>query len=143
MLATSLGYFVCGVFAAILFLLPAARRGMRIDWLHAAPFAASWFIAMILLYACFAELNVVFGNVIQSTRGLISVVIGAHIAGLGMVHLEQAQGRKVLFRKLLAAVMMSAAISLFVLSRPAEGPASQDRRSHSDTGSSGPHSLVR
>jgi hypothetical protein len=70
---------------------------------------------MIALYACFGLINVVFGNVIQSTRGLISVLVGAHLAGLGMVHLEQVTPRSVFARKLLAAAMMTGAITIFAI----------------------------
>jgi drug/metabolite transporter (DMT)-like permease len=114
MLTVCLTYAACGVVA--LFGLPFIRRkhGWG-DWLYALPFSASWFGAMIALYTCFGLINVVFGNVIQSTRGLISVLVGAQLAGFGMVHLEQVTPRSVFVRKLLAAAMMTAAITIFAI----------------------------
>lgn len=114
MLTVCLTYAACGVVAMVG--LPFIRRSHGWgDWLYALPFSASWFGAMIALYACFGLINVVFGNVIQSTRGLISVLVGAHLAGLGMVHLEQVTPRSVFARKLLAAAMMTGAITIFAI----------------------------
>jgi drug/metabolite transporter (DMT)-like permease len=114
MLTVCLTYALCGMVA--MFGLPFIRRSHGWgDWLYALPFSASWFIAMMALYACFGLINVVFGNVIQSTRGLISVLVGVHLAGLGMVHLEQVTPRSVFVRKLLAAAMMMAAIAIFAI----------------------------
>jgi len=74
----------------------------------------SWLGAMLLLFGCFQVLNdVVWGNILQSTRGLISMVLGAAVAGAGMVHLEKKVARGIFWRRMAAALLMSAAIALY------------------------------
>ena len=106
-------YVLCGLVS--LPLLRWAGPKALGDLKYALPFAASWLGAMIFLFACFGSIGVVFGNVIQSTRGLMTVLMGAGIAALGMVHLEGRTTRAVLLRRLGAAAMMSGAIILFVV----------------------------
>ncbi len=112
-LAAALSYVVCGI-AAVAMLPVAGLRAMT-EWRYAAPFAGAWFAGMLFLFACFATIGPVFGNITQSTRGLISILIGAHVAGLGMEHLETRHPRGVLLRRLAAAGLMTAAIALYSL----------------------------
>lgn len=115
-LATFLTYALCGVVAVAA--LPAAgnlRRGR--DWLGATPFAAAWLTAMLFLFACFGLVGVVLGNILQSTRGLMSVVMASLLITWGHHHIEQRQGRGVLVRRLVAAGLMTAAVTLYVLER--------------------------
>ena len=113
LLAVSMCYVLTG--AAALALLPWAGRGLWAEIRYAAPFAISWLAAMVFLFACFAHVGVVFGNILQSTRGLISILLGAGIAALGMHHLEQKHPRHVLVRRLVAAGMMCLAIAMWTL----------------------------
>ena len=83
----------------------------------AIPFALCWMGAMIFLFACFATLGAVFGNVIQSSRGLISVAISVALAHYGYSHLEQRVTRTVWLRRGFAALLMAAAIILYSLYR--------------------------
>jgi len=106
-------YVLCGLVSLPL-LIWAGPKALG-DLKYALPFAASWLGAMLFLFACFGSIDVLFGNIIQSTRGLMTVLIGAGIAALGMVHLEGRTTRAVLLRRLGAAAMMSAAIVLFVV----------------------------
>jgi hypothetical protein len=107
-------YVVCGVVG--IGLLPVVGRPRKADLKFAAPFAASWLVGMVCLFACFALIGVVFGNIIQSTRGLITVVAGAFLARAGLVALEQRVPGHVFARRVAAAAMMTAAITLYVLS---------------------------
>jgi len=106
-------YVLCGLVSLPL-LIWAGPKALE-DLKYAAPFAASWLGAMVFLFACFGSLGVVFGNIIQSTRGLMTVLIGARIAAFGMVHLEGRTTRPIMLRRLGAAAMMSIAIGLFVV----------------------------
>lgn len=115
LLSVCLSYIVCGL--AALAAMPWAGKRQAADWLWAAPFAAAWLTAMVFLFACFDGIGVVYGNIIQSTRGLISIVLGAHIAGLGFEHLEKRVAGKVLLQRIAAAGLMTAAIALFQLGR--------------------------
>lgn len=91
---------------------PAARRAAQ--WRSAMPYAAAWLASMALFFACLAAVGIVLANILQSTRGIISVVLGAAIASHGLVHLEAKAGRSVVVRRLLAAGMMTAAVVLYV-----------------------------
>jgi hypothetical protein len=84
------------------------------DWLGAGQYAATWMVAMIGLYACFGAVGVVLGTVLQSTRGVMSVGIGAVLAHLGWHELESRVDRRVLVRRVAAAVLMTAAIAIYV-----------------------------
>ena len=92
--------------------LPPARV-----WRAAAPSAASWLAAMVMLFATFATIGVVFGNIVQSSRGLISILLGALIARAGHAGLERKVGPGVLWRRAVAALLMSGAVALYVLGR--------------------------
>ncbi len=113
LLGVSMCYILTG--AAALALLPWAGRGVWGELRYAAPFAISWLTAMVFLFACFAHVGVVFGNILQSTRGLISILLGAAVAAMGMEHLEQKHPRGVLVRRLIAAGMMCLAIAMWTI----------------------------
>jgi drug/metabolite transporter (DMT)-like permease len=111
----ALTYILC----ALLTLPFAFRRELRQPrlWVLAAPFAVAWFGAMCLLYACFGAIGVVFGNIVQSTRGILSVVIGWGLARIGHTHLESHVGRRVIWRRATGALLMLAAVALYLLAR--------------------------
>lgn len=98
-------------------LMPWAGRGAMRDLPYAIPWAASWLAAMVFLYACFASIGVVFGNIVQATRGPLSVLLGAQLARLGLEHLELRTTRGVFIRRLAAASLMFLAIALFFLGK--------------------------
>jgi len=111
----ALTYLLCA--AAI---LPFAFRRDVLQprvWVLAAPFAAAWFGAMCLLYACFGLIGVVFGNIVQSTRGIMSVAIGWAIARTGRTHLESHVSRRVFWRRVAGALLMLAAVVLYLSAR--------------------------
>jgi drug/metabolite transporter (DMT)-like permease len=111
-LAACLSYVACGI-AAIPFLPLLKRNGKWRDWPAALPYASAWFLAMIALFGCFGIVGTVYGNILQSTRGIMSVVIGAALAHLGWIHIEERTSRIVLLRRLAAAVLMTLAIWLY------------------------------
>ena len=69
--------------------------------------------AMLFLYACFARIGTVNGNIVQSTRGIIAILIGALLAALGFTELEEKVGVQVWIRRMIAGVMMFLAIVAF------------------------------
>ena len=114
LLGACLSYAFCGLVG--LALLPfVPRRPQGRQWAQAMPFAVAWFVAMLLLYACFAEIGVVYGNIVQSTRGVLSIVMGSLVAAYGWRHLEERVPRGLLIRRILAAGLITAAIALFNL----------------------------
>ncbi len=112
-LAVVCTYLLCA--AAALAAFVAGPRYSRRLWIDAAPYALSWFAGMFFLFACFGSIGVVFGNIVQASRGLISIGLGIVIARLGMLNLEPLTGPGVLSRRIAAALLMAGAIVLFYL----------------------------
>jgi hypothetical protein len=111
-LAMVITYVACGVL-----LLPAAPRmwpRTSGGWTPALQYSLVWLAAMISLYACLGQVGAVFGNILQSTRGVMSVVIGAGLARSGWHDLEERVDRATLLKRIAAAMLMTAAISLWV-----------------------------
>ena len=113
------GLAICAVcYGALgLLTLPAlkfCRRSSRM-LLDSIPFALTWYYAMAALFVCFGELGTVFGNVIQASRGIFSVLLGGVLAAAGFSALEQAAPCKDWIRRLTAALLMAAAIALYSL----------------------------
>jgi drug/metabolite transporter (DMT)-like permease len=113
-MATALSYVVCGaVGAAAVMINP--KHSTRDTWLYAVPFAFCWFIAMIFLFSCFGLVGVVFGNILQSTRGIISIVLGFMIAHIGFQALEPKPNHRMVIQRMVAALLMTAAVVLFLM----------------------------
>ena len=82
----------------------------------AIPFAASWFFSQVALFVCFGLLGAVFGNVIQASRGLISIGIGMLLLRFGLGNLDARISRRMWLRRIAAGVLMTAAIILYAVS---------------------------
>ena len=108
-------YVLCGVAGVLL--LPLVKRPegahRKTVWGWISPFAFCWLTAMLFLYACFARIGTVNGNIVQSTRGIIAILIGALLAALGFTELEEKVGVQVWIRRMIAGVMMFLAIVAF------------------------------
>jgi drug/metabolite transporter (DMT)-like permease len=111
-LSTGLCYILTGI-VAVTYLCARPHYASRDTWLYSLPFAFSWLIAMIFLFSCFALVGVIFGNILQSTRGVMSIVIGYGIAHFGFDELETKITRSVLIKRILAAFLMTVSIALF------------------------------
>ena len=73
---------------------------------------------MTFFYAAIAMIGVIYAAMVQSSRGLISVVMGIIVAHyLHMPHLETKHGRGVVVRRAMAAVLMAMAICLYAYSQ--------------------------
>lgn len=111
--------------AALMYLILGALT-VPLLWKHrwdfgkfkaAVPYAASWYGGIILLFLCYGSLGAVFGNIIQSSRGIISVALGAWLLHLGYEHLEPRVDRKSWCRRFLMAVVMICAMCLYSYAR--------------------------
>jgi hypothetical protein len=109
--ATLTCYVLCGLISAIFLPWYGSRKAK--DWIDACPFAGTWLAAMLFLFACFGIEGVVYGNILQSTRGIISVLLGVILAAVGMLHLERAAGHGVFARRMIAAIFMLGAVVLY------------------------------
>jgi len=115
-LAMAVTYVVCGgLGAAALAVRPAWRPRNRRDGVAAGQYAAAWLLSVVGLYSCFGLVGVVLGSVLQATRGVMAVVLGAGLARAGWHDLEERVDRGTLLRRVVAALLMAAAIGLYVV----------------------------
>ena len=80
---------------------------------HALPFSLLWLGSQMTLLICFGIIGPVFGNVIQSSRGLFSVVFGVIVCRLGFDVMEKSASGKLWLRRALAALLMIGGIACF------------------------------
>jgi len=115
-LAMAVTYVACGAVAAVaLAIEPGIRPRDRQDVIAAAQYAAAWLGSMVALYACFGLIGAVFGNVLQATRGVMAIAIGALLARAGWHDLEERVDRATFLRRLAAAGLMVFAILLYAV----------------------------
>jgi hypothetical protein len=115
-LNAALCYIMTAVPALVLMPWWGSRKGK--DWRDAVPFAVTWFGGMLFLFWCFAEVGPVLGVILQATRGLMSIGIGALLLWWGHVHMEPASSRRAWVQRVVAGVLMFLAISLYVIKEP-------------------------
>jgi len=113
----SLVYVWCGLISAAL--LPLARPWKREHWSGSATYAVSWMSSMVCLFSAFALIGIVLGNILQSTRGLMSILLGVAVVKLGHHHIERHAPMKVVIQRGIAALLMIGAIALYVTAKPA------------------------
>jgi hypothetical protein len=111
LITVALCHGLCGIVA--IFFLPLWGSRKRRDWQDAAPYAVEWFVAMLFLYWCFAMVGPLLGNILQSTRGLISILMGVVMIRWGHHHIEPHSPRRVLVLRVASGILMSLAISLY------------------------------
>jgi len=115
MFSTSLYFIVCGIVSLIM--LICLRKTPKTMWKDAIPFSIIWYAAMLCLFGCFGTVGIIYGNILQSTRGIISVVLAAFVSMMGFHKLEQKVSRWVLIKRIFAAALMTAAVAMFQLYR--------------------------
>lgn len=108
-----MSYLFTGLFCAAM--LPWHGSLRLSDWTAAGPYAAIWLLAMSLFFVAVSGAGIVLANIILATRGLLSIALGVILSRHGMVHLEKHVHKDVLLRRIFAALMMLAAITLWVL----------------------------
>jgi hypothetical protein len=96
-------------------LLPFYGTRAPAAWRDSFPFAAAWFGAMLFLFSSFALVTVLYGNILQSTRGLMSILMASLLIKLGHHHLEAHATRAVFLRRLAAGTLMFFAVALYAL----------------------------
>jgi drug/metabolite transporter (DMT)-like permease len=111
MFATSLYFIVCGIVSLIMLL--CLKNTPKTMWKDAIPFSILWYAAMLCLFGCFGTVGIIYGNILQSTRGIISVILAAFVSLMGFHKLEQKVSRWVLIKRIFAAALMTAAVAMF------------------------------
>lgn len=107
-----LTYGTMGVGALLL------MKPLKVSWKMVAgalPQGFCWTISMWGLYVCFGLIGAAFGNVIQASRGVVSLILGIVLSYFAINGLEQKQSWQVWLRKALAAILMFGAIVLYAL----------------------------
>ena len=59
-------------------------RFCRDNIAEVVPYSLLYFLSMVFLYTCFGLVGVVFGSIIQSSRGVLSVLIGVVLLHFGL-----------------------------------------------------------
>ena len=114
-IAATTSYFYLGVFSLVMVLFIPQVKVKHLK--PAVPFSCLWFSAMLFLFACFGFIGPLFGNIVQSGRGIMAVVIGALIAKFGWSEYEEKLPRSILVRRIAAAMMITGAIILFAVAK--------------------------
>jgi len=108
-------YILLGI-AASTIMLATRSRTLFVDWQLSLPFAALWLFGMLTLFICIGLVGPLFAIILQSTRGLMSVVLGAILAHRGWLTVEPHVTRRIFLQRMAAAALMVAAVALYALS---------------------------
>lgn len=112
LIGAALAYTAAGIGAVALLPWLGSRQPRR--WLAAVPYAASWLGSVACLFVAVSMLGLVLAVIMQSLRGIVAVILGAMIVWIGHHALEANVTRSVWVRRAIAAIMMTAAIALYV-----------------------------
>ncbi len=110
--AMAMGHVFCGLLAIPL--LPWYGSRSLAEWRGVVPYSLAWLGSMVGMFAAIALVQVVLANILQSLRGILSVILGAMVARAGHHHLEAHATRSVLVRRAIAAIMMTLGVALYV-----------------------------
>ena len=80
---------------------------------HGSPFGVLYFFSQVALFVSFGLIGPVFANVIQSSRGIISVIIAIMLCRFGWGSLDAHGSRGLWIRRIICAIVMSTAIVLY------------------------------
>ena len=94
-----------------LFFVPRKTEYLR----DASSFGVAWFVSMIFLMVAFGSLGVVFGTILQSGRGIVSVIIGAILLHFGYKDLEPQVSKRKWIQRLCMAILMLCAMIIYAL----------------------------
>lgn len=108
----ALCYALCGAMGLFMLLkMKPSREKFRAS----LPFSCAWFAGALFLFACFGFIGPVFGNIVQSSRGVFSILIGAAVAHYGFLEIEKQTGMRIFIQRVIAAFLMTVSIALFYL----------------------------
>ncbi len=98
---------------------PFAKK-LKCNWpviVAAIPYALCYLFTLITIYVCFSVMEPVYVNVIVSTRGIFSLVLGVLVAKLGYTAVETKLSRKEWIQRGVAALIMFSAIIIYSYSK--------------------------
>ena len=99
-------------------MLPLLRKvGFSFEQLtYGSPYGVLYFSSQVALFVSFGAIGPVFANVIQSSRGIISVIIGIVLGRMGFAALDAKGDRRLWVRRMICAVIMTSAIIIYAIS---------------------------
>jgi drug/metabolite transporter (DMT)-like permease len=118
LLAEAISYLTTGLLAIPLLAWQGTKKPR--DWLDAAPFGLTWYIAMVCLFLAFSEVGVLLGSILQCTRGFINILLAGALIHLGHEHIEPLHAPGILLKRLAAGLLMFIGITLYVIRDPAQ-----------------------
>jgi len=78
-------------------------------------YATVWLMAMFCLFYTFSTVGIVFGGIVQATRGPLAVFLAVALVSLGWHHLEMQRSRTDFIKQALSALMMASAMALYCI----------------------------
>lgn len=112
LLAVCISYLLTGMVGAAMLVRQPERGQWRVHLLS-LPYTLAWWLGMMALYACFSDIGVIYGTILQSTRGFLNVVLGVLVVRVGWQHLDGMRGWRTVTRRAGGALLMTAAIVLY------------------------------
>lgn len=112
--AGATSYVLCGLVGLMLLPFAGGPKQVFRGWTYSVGFSFFWLLSVILLFACFSLIGAVLGTIAQSTRGIISIIIGACLGRLGMDHIEQRTAPIIFMQRLGAAILMTLSVWFFL-----------------------------
>lgn len=118
--AIALTYSIAGFFGGVLY---AARFGAKINFfqkpLHkdTIAYSVAWFFAIASLFGCFTTIDLVLGNMVQSTRAIISVLLGLIVTRLGLIFVEDLSDQKTIVFRISGSILITGSIFLYFFSQ--------------------------
>ena len=104
-------YLLCGMITVVFILRDQAPS--KRDIVQVLPYSITWFSSFLFLFASFASVGFVVGNIAQSSRGIISIILGLIITAVGLTKLEEKISNSVFLKRLMAGLVMLFAIGVF------------------------------
>lgn len=109
--ATAVCYLILGLITLPALFFTPCRLSLCKD---ALPYSIVWFSSIVFLLGAIGKTGVVYASIIQSGRGVISVLLGVLLARLGFSHLESKESRTVWIRRGIMALLMMLSIILYI-----------------------------
>ncbi len=112
LLGVVLTYILCGFIGLLAGLRQRAFRVPRGQY-FALPYSLSWLAGITCLFITFSLIGVIFGNMLQSIRGFIAVIVGVMVSRAGLLHIETRISARGWLLRLGGAAVMTAAIMMY------------------------------
>ncbi len=117
LLGTCLVYAASGILGLILVVFTWKDIQTFPAWKFALHFSMVFFTADVFLFTTFKLVGPVFGNILQSTRGIISIILAKIVTMKGMHYLEQDMTKSIVVRRFFAAGLFTIAIALYIIGK--------------------------